>query len=143
MKKFFTLCAAVLVAASMFAVTITMGDVTPATLDDGLTFTEQGITFKALKVAGGNNNPVINPNSHDLRIYANGTLEISGVTMTEMVFTLSAKGKQRLTDIAVNTGAMAYDTAAMTVTWTGNASDVIFTVGEKATRGSDGVTKAG
>ena len=92
----------------------------------------------------GSTNPTVNSGANDLRVYAKGTLRIlTEKTMTAIVFNISAQGKKRLTDITASTGTVTIDKSAWTVTWTGSATDVTFTVGEKATYGTDGDTKAG
>ena len=92
----------------------------------------------------GSTNPTVNGNANDLRVYAKGTLRIlTEKTMTAIVFKISTQGQKRLTDITASTGTVTIDKSAWTVTWTGSASDVTFTVGEKATYGTDGDSKAG
>ena len=72
------------------------------------------------------------------------TITTSGDAMTSIVFNLSSQGQKRLTDITASTGTVAKQAKGdKTVTWTGSAKTVTFTVGEKAVYGSDGETKAG
>lgn len=59
-----------------------------------------------------------------------------------MVFAVSAKGKFQLAKITANVGEVVVNADAQTVTWTGAAKDVTFTVGEKADFGTK-PTKAG
>lgn len=94
----------------------------------------------------GSTEPTYNTNGGDLRLYAKGTVKIDGgdKTITSIVFNISAQGKKRLAPITADSGSVA--TQALgddTVTWTGSASDVTFTVGDKAEYGSDGSDKAG
>lgn len=111
--------------------------------DNGFTLTVDPFTFTALKNNGATA-PTQNGNSKDLRLYAKNSLEVqSNTTMTSMVFTVSKQGKKRLTDITPSTGTVTIDTEAWTVTWTGSASEVTFTVGDKATYGTDGKGKGG
>lgn len=92
----------------------------------------------------GSTNPTVNGTQKDLRVYAKGTLTIlSEKTMTTIVFKISNQGKKRLTDITPSTGSVDIDATSWTVTWTGSASEVSFTVGDKATYGTDGSDKAG
>ncbi len=98
--------------------------------------------------AGASNDPAYNANSEDLRVYAKGQLTLTKNTkdgpMTKIVFCISDKGLARQAEIAVSTGEItSYDMTNALVTWEGEASEVVFTVGEKATYGSDGATKAG
>ena len=113
--------------------------------DVGNTATNGTFTFTAVK-NDGSTAPAFNANGGDLRIYAKGTFTVSNSAgnMTKIVFTISTQGKRRLTEITASTGTI--DTQSVgdeTVTWTGNASSVSFTVGEKAVYGSDGADKAG
>lgn len=112
--------------------------------DDGFTLSAGGYTFTAVKNDGATK-PTQNGKTFDIRLYAKNTMTVSAGTgtMTKMVFAISAAGQKRLTDIAASTGSVAIDASAWTVTWTGSASEVTFTVGEKATYGTDGDTKAG
>lgn len=99
----------------------------------------------ALAKADGASNPVYNETGKDLRTYAKNTLTLttSGAAMTKVVFNISVQGMKRLTDVTASTGSVTVDATAKTVTWVGPAGEVVFTVGEKATYGSDGASKAG
>lgn len=81
----------------------------------------------------------------DLRVYANSTFTIKAKeAMTKVVFNISAQGKKRLAPITASAGTIAEQAKGdATVTWTGSATEVTFTVGAKANFGSDGETKAG
>ncbi len=109
-----------------------------------LSYTQDTYTI-LLEKAGGKSNPAINGNSNDARVYANGTVKVSttGEGMTKIVFALSKQGLKRLPQIQVSAGTIEHSIEAKTVTWTGDAKEVIFTVGEHADLGSDGATKAG
>ena len=94
-------------------------------------------TFTASK-GDGTATPTFNTTGKDARVYAKGTLKIeSSTAMTKIVFYLSDQGKKKLAAITASTGAIA--TQASTdevVTWTGNATSVTFTVGDKAIYGN-------
>ena len=97
---------------------------------------------------GGTSAPAYNTNGADLRLYAKNTMTLTKNTkngpMTEIVFSISDKGLARQAEITVSTGKItSYDMDNATVTWQGNDSEIVFTVGEKATYGSDGSSKAG
>lgn len=117
----------------------------------GLQTTNQDFTVTfgnytlALAKVGGATAPVYNETYKDLRTYAGNTLTLttSGAAMTKVVFNISVQGMKRLTDVAASTGSVTVDASAKTVTWVGPAGEVVFTVGEKATYGSDGAAKAG
>lgn len=84
--------------------------------------------------------------SAELRVYPNGTVTVSttGTAFTRLVFNLSAQGKKRLPPITASVGTVATQSSGdETVTWTGSATSVTFTVGAKADYGSDGSSKAG
>ncbi|WP_407402570.1 chitobiase/beta-hexosaminidase C-terminal domain-containing protein [Sodaliphilus sp.] len=148
MKKLFTLITMVALAfgyASAATESFAVADMS------GLQTTAQDFTVTfgnyslALAKAGGQSNPVYNETGKDIRTYAKNTLTLttSGAAMTKVVFKISVQGMKRLTDVAASTGSVTVDATAKTVTWTGPAGEVVFTVGEKATYGSDGATKAG
>lgn len=115
------------------------------TTSNGFTASDKDFNFTALKNSGSTN-PTQNSKNKDIRIYAQGTLEISSNhAMTKMVFTISTAGKKRLTDITPSTGTVSIDKENYIVTWeySEGAKDVTFTVGDKATYGTDGSSKAG
>ena len=63
--------------------------------------------------------------------------------MKKVVFNISANGQKRLTDITASVGKVTIDAENWKVTWEGSAPSVTFTVGEKATYGTDGAEKNG
>ena len=95
----------------------------------------------------GTSNPFVHGVDNDARAYAKATVTVKntkGVNMTELVFNLSAQGKKRLAPITADRGTVAAQQEGdETVTWTGEANEVVFTVGDKAVYGSEGETKAG
>lgn len=110
---------------------------------DGFTLSEGIFNFTATKETGSTK-PTQNTKSKDIRLYAKNKLLItSSSTMTKMVFTVSKQGKKRLTDITASTGTISIDATAWTVTWEGSSKEVTLTVGDKATYGTDGSSKAG
>lgn len=110
----------------------------------GFTLSASGFSFEALK-NDGTTNPTQNGKSKDLRLYAKNTLKVSGSSMTSMTFTMSTQGKKRWADLTASTGSVTIDKDAGTTTWTATSAvaEVTFTVGEKATNGTDGASKAG
>lgn len=126
-------------------VTITCADVTWNTANNALSGTSGDYTISAVK-NNGSNAPTYNANGKDVRAYAKNTLTIesSGKAMLKVVFNISAQGKKRLAPITASEGTIAEQSSGDgTVTWTGNATKVSFTVGEKAEYGSEGNSKAG
>ncbi|MBE6307438.1 MAG: hypothetical protein E7084_07290 [Bacteroidales bacterium] len=103
-----------------------------------------GITITIDK-SGGQTAPTVNSTANDCRAYANNVITVSSTTgnMTEIVFNISSNGKKRLTDVTASEGTAVSNIDNQTVTWTGNATEVTFTVGEKATHGTDGASNAG
>ncbi len=111
-----------------------------------VSFTTFDGAYTVASAANGGTAPAYNGTSEDLRLYAKNsmTLTSNNGEMTEIVFNISDKGLARQADIAVSAGEIvSYDMTNAKVTWKGNATEVIFTVGEKATHGSDGDSKAG
>lgn len=110
---------------------------------DALDVTVDGINAKAEK-QDGTTAPVYNESTAALRLYAKNDLTISGKEIEKIVFTLAEDAKYRYTTFTPSVGAMATQAKGDTeMTWTGDASSITFTVGEKATLGEDGDTKAG
>lgn len=95
-------------------------------------------TFTADK-GSGQNDPVYNDGGKDVRYYTGNTLTISAdAEMTEMVFHISAQGQKRLAAISATTGTIATQNSGDTiVTWTGSATSVTFSIGNKAIYGSE------
>ena len=86
----------------------------------------------------------------DVRLYANNTATLTannGITVQKVVFTISTQGKKRLCEVGADPGAIAAQAKGdATVTWTGSAATIVFTVDPnkgQAQYGSDGATKAG
>ena len=136
-------------ASATVAVTVTEVDNTLHTIvvaDYASTsFTAGVYSFTAAKAEAATA-PAYNANGSDLRIYAKGTLTVSNSkeNMTKIVFNLSTQGLRRLAPITASTGTIATQAENDTkVTWTGDASSVVFTVGDKANFGSDGDTANG
>ena len=95
------------------------------------TQTANGYTITVKKNAG-NTAPACNK-AGDLRLYAKNTITISSssVDITSLSFELSAQGKKQYAEITASVGtvgAQAQGDAA--VTWSGNAKEVTFTVGD-------------
>lgn len=109
-------------------------------------WTKGNFTFTASK-ADGQTNPGYNAGTQAVRIYAKGTLNIKtvdGANMTGIIFKLASDAGYRYTTFTPNTGAVSEQKLGDTeIDWTGAANNVTFTVGESATLGSDGDTKAG
>lgn len=142
MRKLFSLLAAVLFAGSMMAGTATL------TIENfaATSFTDQasGISVTTAKNGGGTE-PAYNATGKDLRVYAKGSVTIEAAqNITAISFTISTQGKRRLAPLTANVGEVAVaGTPDFTAEWTGSATSVTITVGDKADYGTDGNTKAG
>ncbi|MBR3565250.1 MAG: DUF4465 domain-containing protein [Paludibacteraceae bacterium] len=147
MKKTLSLLVVALLAAfSAFAaeVKLVMADYADQFVDNQATqtITADGITLLFEKQNGGSN-PTFNASGLDARLYAKGTLTISaGFEMQKIVFDMSANGLKRACDITASVGECLTDTANKVYVWTGAANEITLTVGEKATHGSEGESKA-
>ena len=154
MKKFLlTLVAGLFCAsAAMADATIVMKDAFKSAtenykLEENVAYTYGDFTIKASKGEGSSTTTYVLAGA-DLRVYAGNTITISAKeNMTKLVFNISAQGLKRLCAVAANVGTVAEQKAGdATVTWTGDAKEVTFTVdpeGKKAQFGSDGSGKAG
>lgn len=139
MKKFLLSLAMVIGLGSLTAsagdVTITAaglcGNPTADTELEGQTWKSDGYNFVFAK-NGGQTAPKYYMNGSNARVYANGTMTVSGQNMTKMVFTLN--NVKRACDLTASTGTCTTTVAdgAGTVTWTGSASEVVFTVPDKS-----------
>lgn len=110
---------------------------------DALDVTVDGINAKAVN-NGGSTNPQYHAATAALRLYAKNDLTISGKEIEKIVFTLASDAKYKYTTFTPSVGTLAEQAKGDTqMTWTGDASSITFTVGEKATLGEDGDTKAG
>lgn len=118
-------------------------DWTMSTAKDTLTIAQDPYTI-VLSKSAGQTKPAINDNANDARVYAKGQISVSttGENMTTIVFNVSNNGRKRLAEVSADNGEVVVDNTKWTVTWTGNAQRVVFTVGEKATYGTES-TKGG
>lgn len=137
MKKFLLSLAVMLGVGSLTAtaadVTITAaqiaGNPTGNIVLDGNTYSNSGYSF-TFNANGKSTKPQYYETTSDVRMYKSATVKISGSQMTKMVFTLS--DIKRASDVTASTGTMSYDVAGKLYTWTGNATEVTFTVPEKS-----------
>ena len=113
--------------------------------EDGFTLAVSPFDFSAVKNSGSTK-PTQNSTAKDLRIYAKGTFSVSGaVSVTKIVFKVSSQGKKRWADLTTSVGTVSHDVANGIITWTNEEGVALvdFTVGDKATYGTDGNSKAG
>ena len=98
-----------------------------------------------LKKNDGQTAPAYNAKTDAIRLYAKGTLTVSGEKITKVVVALASDAGFRYTSFTPSVGALNPAQAAgdTEITWVGDAASVTFTVGEFATMGTDGETKAG
>ena len=108
-----------------------------ATANGALTLTSGTYTLTASK-AEGKTVPMHHKDG-DIRVYTKGTLTVTttGANMKSIVFNIAKTGIYVQADMSASTGTVTVDTTAMTVTWTGDANNVVLTVGKKATYGRE------
>ncbi|MDE7335726.1 MAG: hypothetical protein K2N10_05400, partial [Muribaculaceae bacterium] len=96
-----------------------------------------------LKKNNGATKPALNGDA--IRLYAEGSLTVSGEKITKIVVTLASSTSKRYTTFTPNVGELSPAQAAgdTEITWVGDAKSVEFTVGAKADFGTDGNSKAG
>jgi hypothetical protein len=144
MKKFLLSLACVLglgAWANAESVTITFADKF-ASEEFATTWSQSGFTF-TVDQNGGATAPTYNSTGSDLRTYAKNTLAISSTaTIKSISFAISAQGLKRFPDVTPSVGAIA-EQGVNPLVWNGEATEVTFTVGDKATYGTDGASKAG
>ena len=89
--------------------------------------------------------PTYPANTGAIRLYAKGSLTVSGDEISKIVITLASDAAYRYTTFTPSVGELNPAQAAgdTEITWEGNASSVTFTVGDLATMGTDGESKAG
>ena len=150
MKKFlFALAATTMMAGNVFAEEATFTcktDLGTATV--AVTTWSPSDDFKFEFYANKGTAPAYNK-AGDVRLYAKNTATLTannGITVTKVVFNISTQGKKRLGEVTADLGAIAAQAAGdATVTWTGSASTVVFTIdpnAKNALYGTDGATKA-
>lgn len=130
-------------AASMvFGASAADVTVTPAQLNLSGSVTVDGFTIDIQK-NNGSTAPALS--GANLRLYAKNTMAISGEKVAKVVFTFASDNGYRYTTFTPSTGAYTTEQASgdTELTWTGDATAITFTVGDKATFGSDGASKAG
>lgn len=94
--------------------------------------TEDGYTFTVDKSSGATVPGYYEYNGEGtIRLYANNTLNIKGAAIAKIVFTINtATGAKRYANFNPSTGKVDDQASGDTsITWTGNSSDITFTVG--------------
>ena len=133
---------------TLYAVYATAGagetlTITPSAVSgsaDPYTFTIDAAGYSlTAKKNSGSSAPTINASAKDVRIYAKGTVTLTAPkALNTIVFNISTQGKKRLAPITASVGAIATQASGdATVTWTGDATEVTFTVGDNANYGSE------
>lgn len=104
-------------------------------------------SITASKGDGSSSSPTVNSTSNDFRSYAKNVVVISNTAgIGKLVFHISDAGKKRWADISPSEGTITHDTENGVIIWEAGDAEVQYlalTVGEKATHGTDGATKAG
>ncbi len=108
-----------------------------------------GYTFD-LEKNNGSTAPAFNSSTSAIRLYAKGSIKIAGTKLTKIEFTLATDAYFRYTEFTPSVGAVQTQNPAVdkdnhdtSIVWEGDATEVTFTVGDKATLGTDGADKAG
>lgn len=110
--------------------------------DANVSWTNGTYTVEVHKNKGGTN-PAVRDNG-DIRAYAKATIVVSGPNMSSISIVLSSDGGLRYTTVTADCGEVAAQAKGDTeVRWSGSSESVSFTVGDYATLGSDGESKAG
>lgn len=96
-------------------------------------------------MSNGPVNPYVASSTNDVRTVRNNIVQVMtrGENMTKIVFKVSEEGKKRLCELKPTSGEVSVDTENWLVTWTGDAVEVSFTVGEKSIYGTDGSDEVG
>ena len=122
-------------------VVVTMSEQTAS--DGVISFTEKGLTFTFSKRTGSTN-PAWNSRSSELRLYAKGSLSVSGKTITRIVYTYveNANNSGKLPTIESVTGATNAGTwDADSYTWSDSTGDNNVTMSLGGDAGNFGFTK--
>ena len=122
-------------------------ELTITATNDGFTLSSTPFNFEAVKNTGSSK-PTKNGTSNDIRLYAKNSLEISGPSLTKIVFNISTQGLKRWAEITPSTGKITHKVDEKTITWEKSAdspevTSLTLTVGDKAVHGTDGESKAG
>lgn len=138
MKKSLLLLVALFTSLFAGAETIDNKTATWTATTGGITLTSGTYTLTAAK-GSSKTAPQQHAKDKDVRVYAKGTLTIAttGSNMKSIVFKIARTGIFRQAEISASTGTAKVDTTAMTVTWTGDANNIVLTVGDKATYGRE------
>ena len=109
-----------------------------------ISLTSGDYTITASKETGSSN-PTVHESVLDFRAYAKNSVKVesSAANITKIVFYISDNGKKRWTVVTPDKGTATVDQDAYTTTWEGDAKSITFTVGDKATYGTDASSKAG
>lgn len=87
--------------------------------------------------------PCYKSKNKEVRMYALNTLIIKaplGVSMTDVVFSLSKQGVEEQAVVMASTGeVLTQEVGAKNVSWTGDADEIVFTVGETNSLHPEGV----
>lgn len=141
MKKFLlSLAVSMTAVCGAFAQTVIKAD----QLNPTGSVTVDGFTVTFAK-NNGTNAPIYHSATDAIRLYAKGSMKVAGEKITKVVVTLASDASYRYTTFTPSAGAFEAEQAAgdSVITWSGDVPSVTFTVGDKATMGTDGDEKAG
>lgn len=138
MRKFLLSLVAIIAGAGLVSAenfTLVMGDQWGTEDCDLTEWTQDGFTFTPAKGENAKDKiPVYKQKNKEVRFYALNTVTITapadGEPMTQLVFTLSKQGREEQAVVTASVGEVATQTVGnTTITWTGSAHSVTFTVG--------------
>lgn len=146
LKTFLSVVCLILCSNNMFA-QISYTDMTQDFIWEGVTEKASIITGTSqdnqIKIiadkSSGQTNPTVHSSDKDVRIYANGTVTIEslgGMAITQVEFTVSEKGKKRLSTMTTDNGSLTYE-GQEKVTWTGNTIAFTMSVPQSSDLGTE------
>lgn len=141
-KLLLTILSFVAIAISAYATeaSVTFSDLGLANAADLTTVSvDENVTISFAQGANSNNSPKYYNSGTEARTYADNviTFYCSTGNMTKIVFNITSNGLKRLTDATPSTGTSVVSAESKTITWTGSASEVSFTVGKTSTYGTE------
>ena len=131
---------AMTITAHATEASVTVADLGYANAADLTTIVvDENVTITFAQGSNTSNSPKYYDSGKAARCYAGNiiTFSCAAGNMTKIVLNISNNGLKRLTDAIPSTGTSVVSAENQTITWTGDASEVSFTVGETATYGTE------
>lgn len=147
MLRFLLSSMAVIISLSLSAQTeLSMGaQFGEQNIDEITEWVQEGFTLTPSKGENAKDRvPCYKSKNKEVRLYALNTLMIKaseGVSITDVVFTLSKQGIEEQAIITASTGEVQpQEVGAKTVSWSGDDDKIVFTVGETNSLHPEGIT---